>query len=181
VNKGVATPGRVQLPLPPDVTLVDAGTAQVSNGTLTWTFDLAKDQQLGFDAWVRLPTRAGAVAFDSLVQTGTSGNYIDHTHAKLTVNATAQATLAEARALAATAQDFEEVGSWLDKAQFGIDHNRPDFALASLLEATDELIGSTHPQATTLCLQIEWSRQRFALCPSRRWQHSLTLTCDPSA
>jgi sugar lactone lactonase YvrE len=162
-NKGIATPGQIQLPLPPGVTAVDLGTAQLNRGVLTWTFNLAKDQQLGFDAWLRLPSQSGAVAFDALIQTGTAGNYVDYTHATLTVNATVLATLADAKTLAATDKAFRHVAFWLETAQFWLDHNRPELALIDLLGATDELIRCPDPQSSTLRLDIDqviWNLSR---------------------
>jgi hypothetical protein len=155
VNKGVATPGQVQLTLPAGVTLIDPGTAQVNGAILTWTFSLTQSQQLGFDFWVRLPGAAGSVTFDALVQTGTSGAYVDYTHAKLTLTASALATLADAQALAASDRAFQEVREWLNQAQYWLGRGRNDFAFASLLEATEELTHCTSSQTGALRLQID--------------------------
>jgi hypothetical protein len=154
-NKGLATPGRVVLPMPAGAAIVDAGTAQASNGTLTWTFDLAKDQRLELDAWVRLPATVGTASFDALVQTGTGSSYVDHTHAKLDLQTNARATIADARALAGSSPTFVKVRYWLDNAQFWLDRNKPYAALASLLAATDELIKCRHAQSAPLRLMID--------------------------
>jgi hypothetical protein len=71
--------------------------------------------------------------------------------------------LADARALAATDRTFEDVSHRLDMAQFWLDRGRGDYAMLSLLAATDELIESSKPQATTLRLEIDqviWSLSR---------------------
>jgi hypothetical protein len=162
-NQGVATAGRVELPLPTGVTVVDPGSAQFSTNTLTWNFDLALAQQLGFDAWLRLPSAPGAVAFNALIQTGTPGNYVDYTHVTLTLNALGSAALADARAFAATDRAFEDVQHQLDMAQFWLDRGRRDYAALSLLAATDELIESSKPQAMALRLMVDqviWSLSR---------------------
>jgi len=154
-NKGVATPGQVQLPLPSGVTLVDPGSAKFSNGLLTWSFNLAQAQELTFDAWVRLPNAAGPVAFDALVQTGTTGAFVDYKHAKLTLSTIALATLADAKALAATDRYFVPIALWLNTAQFWLDHNRPDFAQVTLLHATDLLIVCPSARSSDLRLEVD--------------------------
>jgi hypothetical protein len=162
-NKGIATPGQIQLTLPAGVTVVDPGTAQVSRALLTWSFNLAKAQQLTFDAWVRLPSAAGPVAFDALVQTGTSGNYADYKHLHLTLNTIALATLADAQALAATDHAFMETRVWLDMAQWWLDRGHPDLAVLALLQATEELARCTQPQAAALRLDVDqviWTLSR---------------------
>ena len=162
-NRGVATAGQVKLTLPAGVTLVDGGMAQVAGNVLSWSFNLALAQQLTFDAWVRLPSVTGPVAFDALIQTGTTGAFVDYTHATLTLNTAALATLAQARALAATDRTFAPIIFWLDTAQFWLDHHRPDFALATLLEVTDELIACPQPRASDLRLEVDeviWSVSR---------------------
>jgi hypothetical protein len=164
VNQGVATPGLVQLPLPAGASVVDPGTAQAANGVLSWSFNLALTQQLTFGAWVRLPSTGGATVFNADVQTGTAGHYADYTHAALTLNASALATLSDASALAAGNRDFFQVRSWLIQAQFWVDHGHDDFAVASLLAATDALLGCrSSPQANALRLDIDqviWSLSR---------------------
>jgi hypothetical protein len=162
-NKAIATPGRVQLTLPAGVTLVDPGTAQVTGAVLTWTFNLAQAQQLTFDAWVRLPSAVGPVLFDALVQTSTAGAYVDYTHAKLTLTSTALATLASARALAATDLQFLLARVSLDLAQFWVTAGRNDLAVLSLLSASDAIALCNGPQATTLRLEVDqviWTLSR---------------------
>jgi hypothetical protein len=110
--------------------------------------------------WVRLPGQSGAVVFDALVQTGTTGNYVDYKHATLSLNAAALATLVDAKALAATDKAFAHIAFWLNTAQFWLDHNRPDFALMTLLQVTDELIECPQPRASDLRLKVDdviWS------------------------
>jgi hypothetical protein len=163
VNQGVATPGLVQLPLPSGVTPVDPGTAQVTNGSLRWTFNLAVNQQLTVGAWIRLPNLPGPVPFNADIETGTSGKYVDYTHVTLTLNASAAATLGEASALASANRDLFAVRPWLTLAQFWVDRGRNDFAVASLIAATDELIECPAPQANALRVEVDqviWTLSR---------------------
>jgi hypothetical protein len=155
LNQGVAIGGRIQVTLPAGVTVIDPGTGQVSGGVWTSTYNLAVAQQSGFDLWMELPKVPGPVKFDALIQTGTAGAYVDYTHATLTVTAVQPASLADARALAAANRAFDRVSHWLDTAQFWISHGRNDFALLSLLAATDELAACPSIQATPLRLDID--------------------------
>ena len=139
-NAGVAVPGQVQLPLPTGTTVVDPGTGSVTNGVLTWPFSLAVSQQLALNAWIELPDTAATATFVAQIQTGTSGNFTNYAQDTLTVASTANATLAQARAVAASSHAFAPVLFWLDSAQFWVDQKRPDCALASLLTATDYLL-----------------------------------------
>jgi hypothetical protein len=154
-NTGIATPGQVQMTLPAGTVLVDAGGAQVTGQTLAWPFSLAQSQQLAFDAWVKLPVAAGATAFDALIQTGTTGNFVNYTDAKLTLTSTAPATLANAIALAKSSASFA-----LESALLAIAHNQvttghPNIALLFLLGSATLLNGNTTPTGIALRLDID--------------------------
>jgi sugar lactone lactonase YvrE len=154
-NKGMTTAGQVVLPLPTGVSLVDAGSAISANNILTWTYSLAVDQTITMDAWVRLPATSGAVVFDAVIKTSNAGAYVDYGHARLTINATSIATLADTRALAASNVQFLIPKLWLGYAQFWLDRGCPKFAVLALLQATDGTISNPHPQAPILRLEID--------------------------
>ncbi|MBM0104868.1 carboxypeptidase regulatory-like domain-containing protein [Steroidobacter sp. S1-65] len=154
-NRATATLGRALLPLPAGVSLVDAGDAQVTNGVLSWSFELRENEQLTFSAWVRLPNRAGAVTFDAGVQSGAEPNFVDQAQPRLTLNAVERDSVADARATAQTSIRFLLVKFWLDKAQFWLDRGRPEFALASLVQASSEVIKVSHAQSQQLRWQID--------------------------
>jgi hypothetical protein len=162
-NGATATLGRAQLPLPADVTLVDAGEADYANGTLSWPLDLSVNEQQQLTVWVRLPERVGTVIFEARVQSGVEPNYVDQAQPRLTLNAVERDSIADARATAQTSIRFLLVKLWLDKAQFWLDRNRPDFALSSLVQASSEVIKVSHPQAQELRWRIDdamWSLSR---------------------
>jgi hypothetical protein len=154
-NRAVATPGRAVLPLPAGVTLVDPVEAEVESNSLIWTFDLAANAQQTFTAWVRLPDQAGPVDFDALVQSGEAGSYLDQTHALLSLQAQPRATLAQATELSKTSIRFLKVWFWLEKSQWWLDRDCEAFALASLVQASSEVIPVSHPQAAQLRLMID--------------------------
>ena len=59
-NEGNATPGRVLLPMPSGVTVIDAGTAILDNTppspvTLQWPFTLGVNGTIDFTSWLQLP------------------------------------------------------------------------------------------------------------------------------
>jgi hypothetical protein len=162
-NRATATRGRALLPLPADVTLVDAGEAEYANGTLSWPLDLSVNEQQQLTVWVRLPDRAGAVTFAAQVQSGAEPNYVDQAQPRLTVNAIARDSIADARATAQTSIRFLLVKLWLDTAQFWLDRDRPDFALSSLVQASSEVIRVSHAQSQQLRWQIDdaiWTLSR---------------------
>jgi hypothetical protein len=176
-NAGVATPGVVQLPLPAGTTVVDPGSGSVTNGVLTWPFSLAVAQQLALNTWIELPDAANSATFVAQIKTGTSGNLTNYAQDTLTLATTTNATLAQARALAAGSLKFTTTLFWLDNAQFWINQHRPDCALLSLLSATDTLTavpqsgwtwpwpqpGSTTTQQNTLRWDIDqviWTLSR---------------------
>jgi hypothetical protein len=154
-NRATATLGRALLPLPANVTMIDAGEAQYANHTLTWPLDLSANEEQRFTVWVRLPNGAGPVTFNARVQSGVDPNYIDQAQPTLTLNAIARASLADARSLAQTNFRFLLVKLWLDKAQFWLDRNCPEFALASLVQASSEVMKVSHPSAQQLRWQID--------------------------
>jgi hypothetical protein len=54
-NLGIATPGQVVLNLPADIAVVDAGGASKTDSQLVWDFDLAKNAEAEYTAWLKLP------------------------------------------------------------------------------------------------------------------------------
>ena len=154
-NTGIATPGQVQMTLPAGTVLVDPGSATVSGRTLTWSFSLAQSQQLGFDAWVQLPTTAGSTTFDASIQTGTSGSFVNYTDALLTVTSVAPPTLAQVIALARSNHSFIVVSALLSTAQALENKGCADVALLFLIESAEALIGNTTSQGIALRLDID--------------------------
>jgi hypothetical protein len=141
--------------LPAGTALVDPGTAQVTGRTLTWTFNLAQAQTLGFDVWITLPAMAGPTTFDASIQTGTSGNFVKYTDALLTVTSVAPPTLAQVIALAKSSRSFVLVAALLSTAQALENKGCADTALLFLIGAADALIGNTTSQGIALRLDID--------------------------
>jgi hypothetical protein len=155
-NRGIATPGRVVLPLPAGVTVVDANDAEISNdNTLTWIFDLGAEATRSFEAWVRLPASSGAVAFEARIQSGSGSMFVDQTRAALSVTAGTAASIEDAVATSRTSLLFLTVRFWLEKTQFWLARDQQHFALASLVQAADDASRIPHPLAGTLRLQID--------------------------
>jgi hypothetical protein len=154
-NLGIATPARAELPIPAGVTVVDPGSAEVSPGSLAWTFPLAAAETKTFTVWVKLPAAGATVAFEAIVKSGVAPNYLEQARAPLTVSAQARATLAEARALAAGMARCEMVRLWLALAQFWLDRGQTYFGLVTLLQASDEAMAVSHPQAAELRWMID--------------------------
>lgn len=86
VNEGLATPGRVVLPLPDGISVVDPGGATVEDGTLIWPFTLDIDERIERDAWIRLPAQSGPVELQTLIQTGTAPDWADHRTVTYTID-----------------------------------------------------------------------------------------------
>lgn len=162
-NQGIATSGQVQMAVPAGVTVVDPGSGTVSNGVLTFTYSLAVGQTLDFYAWVRLPDQSGATEFDALIQTSQNGVYSDYGHATFTAGTDAYATITDALSLAGASREFRDSLFWLQTAQWRLSRNQPEYALASLLQATDGLVDNQSPQAVLLRLDIDqaiWTLSR---------------------
>jgi hypothetical protein len=162
-NRATATPGRALLSLPAGVTLIDAGEAQFANGTLSWPLQLEANAQQSFTVWVRLPEQVSPVTFTAYVQSGSEPSYIDQAQPTRTLAATARASLEDARQLAQTSIRFLLARFWLEKTQFWLALDRPEFALASLVHASTEVMRVSHPQAQQLRWHIDdaiWSLSR---------------------
>lgn len=154
-NREISTAGRALLSLPSNVTVVDGGGAQYSDGVLSWPLSLSAGQQQSFTVLVRLPDQAGAITFDALVQSGVDPDYSDKASPTLTMNVEERASLSGARDLAQTSIRFLQVRFWLEKSQFWLDRDRPEFALASLVHASTEVMKTSHPQSHALRLLID--------------------------
>jgi hypothetical protein len=72
-NIGIATPGRVALNLPADIAVIDAGGATRADSQLVWFFDLAKNAEAEYTAWLKLPEVP--VALTATVESGSDGHY----------------------------------------------------------------------------------------------------------
>lgn len=85
-NEGIPTPGRALITLPPGVTVIDPNGATVNGNTLTWTFDLtSKGEILPLTFWARMPDITGSIDFTTVVQSGTSPNFVDKATADLLI------------------------------------------------------------------------------------------------
>jgi hypothetical protein len=154
-NRETATAGRTLLSLPSNVIVVDSGGAQYSGGVLSWQLSLMPGEQQSFTVLVRLPDHAGAITFDALVQSGVDPDYFDKAHPTFTLNVEERPSLVNARDLAQTSIRFLQVRFWLEKSQFWLDRERPEFALASLVHASTEVMKTSHPQSHQLRLLID--------------------------
>lgn len=164
-NQGVAVAGQIVLPLPTGVELVDAGTMMLNDNVITASFSLAVNQSTQWQVWVRLPQTnvAGNVTFTTDIQVLSSGAYSHYADAPLTVSYRARPTIPEAQALADTSSQFKQVSHWLTKAQTWLSKSRTDFALSSLVQATDEVRKVQHAESANLRWRIDqaiWSLSR---------------------
>lgn len=78
-NEGMATPGAVQLALPPGLAFIQgpAGATAV-DGVVTWPFVLAEDQQLNFTLWLRLPMATGPLTLEAVIFSGPRNERKEH-------------------------------------------------------------------------------------------------------
>jgi uncharacterized membrane protein len=72
-NLGIATPGRVVLNLPANIAVIDAGGASQTDSQLVWDFNLAKNAQAEYTAWLKLPDVP--VTLKATVESGSGGSY----------------------------------------------------------------------------------------------------------
>jgi hypothetical protein len=143
-NRGIATPGRAVLNLPPGTEVLDSGTAQRTDDQLVWTFDLAEDAEQIHIVWLRLP--AGPLTLEALIQSGIDPDYVDQSQAMLDLNPQIQPGLSEARTLAASDRAFRQVLQWLDKAAQSLAAGDAERALFELTKAADAAASVDHPQ-----------------------------------
>ena len=89
--------------------------------------------------------------------------FSDYGQATYTAGTDAYATITDALSLAAASREFRNSQFWLETAQWRLSRNQPQYALASLLQATDELIDNQSAQAVSLRLDIDqaiWTLSR---------------------
>jgi hypothetical protein len=72
-NLGIATPGRVVLNLPANIAVIDAGGASQTDSQLVWDFNLAKNAEAEYTAWLKLPDVP--VTVKATVESGSGSNY----------------------------------------------------------------------------------------------------------
>jgi len=72
-NLGIATPGRVVLNLPANTAVIDAGGASKTDSQLVWDFNLAKNAEAEYTAWLKLPEVP--VTLKATVESGSGGHY----------------------------------------------------------------------------------------------------------
>jgi hypothetical protein len=72
-NLGIATPGRVVLNLPVNIAVIDAGGASQTDSQLVWDFNLAKNAEAEYTAWLKLPEVP--VTLKATVESGSGSHY----------------------------------------------------------------------------------------------------------
>ncbi|MFP2930563.1 carboxypeptidase regulatory-like domain-containing protein [Pyxidicoccus sp. 3LG] len=146
-NQGMAAPITATVTLPPGVEVVDAGTAQVSGGVLTWTFPLAAGETKQVRFWVRLPKDPGPVVFSSVTHSGpvsvASTTQVDVTAAPALADIQARLT-AMAQAGHPNASALRSAATYVGRAATE-EAEWPDLAFQEALKAADALLGITDP------------------------------------
>ncbi|MBM0106673.1 carboxypeptidase regulatory-like domain-containing protein [Steroidobacter sp. S1-65] len=162
-NAAADVAGRVVLPLPAGVTVVDPGQGAFDGTALTLTFELVSQASTQWEFWVRLPPAPGRTRFQMTVQTLNAGAYVDYDSLQLDVTSEPRSSLAEALTLSSTSLKFLAVKLWLLTAQHWSALGFEARALAALVAATDAVREVQHPQSEHLRFKIDqviWSMSR---------------------
>ncbi|MGM0592896.1 MAG: DUF1194 domain-containing protein [Pseudomonadota bacterium] len=147
INEGIATGGRVSVALPPGVTVVEAGGGTVSEAGLQWPFSLEEEQQLVFDAWVRIDAAADdTVELITSIETGEPEAYEPygepiHTVVPVTPVVSINELQAAFTEHAPERKDpaFEQAERWMAKAADAKSNGDRSAAIRYLVEASDRL------------------------------------------
>jgi Prenyltransferase and squalene oxidase repeat len=162
-NTGIATPGRVVLDIPANITVIDAGGATKTNGQLTWAFDLAKNASVDYTVWVRLPDVP--ITFDAKVESGSGGNYKIQRELALPVETlTANDLQAALDGIAPlTANAYKQARTALQQAQtLALAGNWPA-SLDALRTAADRLMAIATAEASTIRLNTDRALRSVAI------------------
>ncbi|MGR8934370.1 MAG: carboxypeptidase regulatory-like domain-containing protein [Gammaproteobacteria bacterium] len=162
-NLRIATPGRVVLSLPAGVTVIDAGGAEIGDGTLGWNFDLAEAASVTFTAWVQLP--AGPLSFNAAVDSGVAGDYTRQSDLTLSLDAPQPDDLQAALDALAPLDDnaYRPVRKYLDWAQSARQRQDWPAAVDALRRAADALIPIGTAQAADIRLSVDRALHRAAM------------------
>lgn len=148
---GPPATGRFVLPLPQNVSFVDAIGADHSAGSVIGEFDLREDDTATFILWVRLPPDERALHFAARLQTVAASGYADAGTVVLDLDMppppTLDALLADLQSLG---KHFKSVRRALVKAERDLDRGKTRHALRELLGTADRLARTTHPEVPLL-------------------------------
>ncbi len=160
-NRGIATPVKATLPLPPAVEAVDRGTAQLlAPATLQWSLALAVGETKVLKFWLRLPPAAATVSLTAAVD---AGSFHADTVA-LAFSVAEPQTLAQLQAriealVAAAHPDTKALKQASQDLKQAITQAKLDKAIQEVLKATDALLGLTRPEIVSIRVGVdEWLR-----------------------
>jgi len=147
LNQGTATGGRVTLALPPEVLVVDPGNGHVDDDVIQWIFDLGVDQELVYDAWLRVQTASGsAIELVTSIETGESDAYEPYGEPlETTVQVTEAHSMAQLQAsfsgysVGRGDKALAKAERWISKASRAQDSGDLSTAIRHLVNASDQL------------------------------------------
>lgn len=156
-NQGIATPGRVLLPLPDGVTTLDVPGAVRDGDTLVWSFDLAEEASWRRDLWLRLPEATGPLSLTAAIETGSEPDWAPYDQVSWALTVAPRATVQEALALLDSSglprNQQVRVERDLNDAAAALARGDRDTALGELLKAADVLLDAP-PEAAFLRLAV---------------------------
>ncbi len=159
-NQGVAAQVKVQLALPAGTTLVDAGTAQLANATLTWELALAAGESKTLTFWLKLPAPNGPFTLTAKILAGSNSQSL-----QLMAEPTLTLTVNDPESLASVlnridtllsnqnpnSQSLKQARQFIEKA---LGHLHPALAIDDLLKAADSLLDITDPDVVAIRVAI---------------------------
>jgi hypothetical protein len=164
-NLGVAAQVKVQLALPAGTTLVDAGTAQVVDGVMTWETALAVGEGKTLRFWLRLPGPAGQFALTAKVFAGANNQSLSlvvEPDLTLPVNDPESLTSVISRidtllnSKNPNSQSLKQARKFIEKA---LGNFHPALAIDELLKAADSLVDITDPDVVAIRVAVgQWIR-----------------------
>ncbi|MHB1142347.1 MAG: carboxypeptidase regulatory-like domain-containing protein [Sulfuricaulis sp.] len=163
-NQGVAAQVKVQLALPAGTTLIDAGTAQVADGVMTWETALAVGESKTLTFWLRLPA-PGQLTLTATVSAGVNSQslrLVAEPNMTLPVNDPESLTSVMNRIDTLlsnqnpNSQSLKQARKFVEKA---LGHLHPALAIDDLLKAADSLVGITDADVVAIRVAIgQWIR-----------------------
>jgi sugar lactone lactonase YvrE len=164
-NQGVAAHVKVQLALPAGTTLIDAGTAQVADGIVTWETALTVGESKTLTFWLRLPAPAGQFTLTAQILAGANSQsllVVAEPNMTLPVNDPESLTSVLSRVDTLlgnqnpNSQSLKQARKFIEKA---LGNLHPALAIDELLKAADSLVGIADPDVVAIRVAIgQWIR-----------------------
>ncbi len=153
-NKGIATPGRMQLIVPEQVNILDKQDALHTGQTLSWRFELAEQTNIDRTIWLQLPEQP--ITIHSLIESGTAPDWLIQQQPQLTIQIDDSLTLENLLAEVTAIEDpaYKHVNRYLDNALDEAQATDWQAAQKALLRASDALIGIQTGQSAQIRAQV---------------------------